>query len=401
MAGSTCRRAAIAVWVAAAQVLVAGCRTPGPGESGGTTAAGLSDAALRNPSGAEPPYDIAFIWGGTTSRLCLVSRSATSPDVLAQDVVPGVPPAWSPDGKTIAFAGKTEGGGRKLQLIGTDGSDPRSCAPELAIGPAVSWSPDGKRLTAAGEKGDEAGIWTVSADATSADLVLPLDVARCLWVAWSPAGGRLAYLWAEPEEGVECELRVIGLDGGDGRTVNAGIPASATARPSWSPDGSRIAFTSAEGQEAVRVCVADIASGKARSVFSTLVTVPDPVWSPDGTRLCVEYAEGTKLFEQGMDQDDLSSVLASIEIYSIVVESGEKKAITDNRYSESDLAVSRDGEYIAAMALRGGGSKKQLRVVEVATGSSYAVVEADMPQGDEVPADVAEHGLLSSPRWRP
>jgi len=53
------------------------------------------------------------------------------------------------------------------------------------------------------------------------------------------------------------------------------------------------------------------------------------------------------------------------------------------------------------MALRGGGSKKQLRVVEVATGSSYAVVEADMPQGDEVPADVAEHGLLSSPRWRP
>jgi len=386
---------------AAALGPLAGCRSRQPEPREVSSASAPPEPALRNPSDEPPPQDIAFLWGGETSRLCLLARGSAQPQILAEDVWPAVPPAWSPEGDHIAFCVEEDGGRRQLETIGLAGRRSHSPAPELAVGPAVTWSPDGAHLAMIGEREDKTGIWVVPPAGAGVQLVLPLAAERCPWVGWSPVGDELAFLWVQNEGGVECDLKVVSADGSDERVINPSIPASATARPSWSPDGTRIAFTSAEGDEEIRVCVADVALGEARALMATLTTIPDPVWAPDGTRLCFDYAEATEGFDHAPDSGELWAVLASVEIYAVAVESGEGKAITDNNYSESDLAWSPDGKAIAAVASREGGTKRQLRLVDVNTGSSRAVVEADMPEAGRVPPDVEEHGLLLRPRWRP
>lgn len=54
-------------------------------------------------------------------------------------------PAWSPDGKTIAFAGNRNGAWQ-IFLANPDGSDIRLLAATEGRGTAPKWAPDGKRI---------------------------------------------------------------------------------------------------------------------------------------------------------------------------------------------------------------------------------------------------------------
>ena len=109
-------------------------------------------------------------------------------------------PAWSPDGKSLAFAHWSRDDGTKLYTIDPDGSGLRAMT-------------------------DEA----VSSPKSNADL------------SWSPDGSSLLF----PLEGTKA-VHVIKADGSDIRTIRA--PGSDIPRfggrfgTSWSPDGSRIAM---------------------------------------------------------------------------------------------------------------------------------------------------------------
>ena len=65
-------------------------------------------------------------------------------------------PAWSPDGKTIAFVKTGAGNVREIFTMNPDGSDVK----RLAAGSDPAWSPDGTRLIFAGP----GGLYTVRLD---------------------------------------------------------------------------------------------------------------------------------------------------------------------------------------------------------------------------------------------
>lgn len=229
------------------------------------------------PSGAAPPApvrngDLVFVSHGRTV-------SSQEPRAASYDwIVEGEVPAYSPDGRSIAFARDglyvwdlASGTERQVSTLDPTG---------------LTWSPDGTRLAV-----------TVGADlvevavATGATRLIHTDPSgTATEPAWSPDGTRIAF-------STGATIRLVRPDG----TGVRGLAKVGTLNtdPDWSPDSQTVAFVTDR-------FVTDPA--KRRS-HAELVTLPrsgagDPVrvshtaypqglflidvaWSPDGRKIAV------------------------------------------------------------------------------------------------------------------
>lgn len=134
-------------------------------------------------------------------------------------------PAYSPDGRTIAFVSDRDGEGRRLYLMDADGDNVRPIDTGVAgdhFGPA--WSPDGRRLVfyATTEEGD---VVYLTAPAGGSG-----RVTTGVFPAWSPDGTDVYFDRNDT-------IFVKAADGGGTRFVLADGFA-----PRPSPDGMRLAF---------------------------------------------------------------------------------------------------------------------------------------------------------------
>jgi hypothetical protein len=134
-----------------------------------------------------------------------------------------IDPAWSPDGRRLAFVAPGAGGAGDLFIADADGSHRgRITRTDRIAERSPSWAPDGRHLV----------------------------VER---------GGRLVILRA---------------DGGGERRIGSGL------EPAWSPGGRRIAFTDGDN-----IYLMSAQGGRARAVTSAAGAQTAPVWAPDGLRL--------------------------------------------------------------------------------------------------------------------
>lgn len=142
-------------------------------------------------------------------------------------------PAWSPDGKRLAYVAAYRGS--ELVVANRDGSRRHGVASggsQLITAPA--WSPRGGVIAFAlpEQPGRPPDIYTVKPDGSGRRLLLRNGADP----AWSPDGSKLAYI----ASGSRSELVVAGANGGNPRLVTAS--PGTLARPAWSRDGKLIAF---------------------------------------------------------------------------------------------------------------------------------------------------------------
>ena len=155
-------------------------------------------------------------------------------------------PAWSPDGRSIAFRLQT-GAQNQLWIVPLEGGEPVPLPPvEGGVYELAGWTADGSSLL----------FWQGGPSASLAADGLPLallDLASSqvttiaqpvnvdpAFLALNPSGSTLAFVYGGGRATSAGKQLALWLDG---RLVEVGPPGLATLFPAWSPDGSRLAFS--------------------------------------------------------------------------------------------------------------------------------------------------------------
>jgi TolB protein len=195
-------------------------------------------------------------------------------------------PAWSPDGRRIAFVGRWG-----IWVMNADGSGRRKLTTQSTgrgHGTRLYWSPDGRTLAflSGGNCGDFCHhLYVMNADGSNLKNLTPSlgggPGRGAANPAWSPDGRTIAFVRRDhwPVGGFTDAVHVVRLDG-SGRRRLTWAPADYAA-PAWSPDGRKLAFVSDRGGNS-EVYVMNADGSKPRNLTRHPGYDGDPVWSPDG-----------------------------------------------------------------------------------------------------------------------
>src|SRR5207249_6829517 len=103
-----------------------------------------------------------------------------------------------------------------------------------------AWSADGRSLAFASSSQNDLDVWVLHGDGTQVDVTNDPGFADGS-PAWSPDGSQIVFDRANPFTG-DGPLVVMNADGSNKRAITDG--ASVNTGPAWSPDGGTIVFAS-------------------------------------------------------------------------------------------------------------------------------------------------------------
>ena len=189
-------------------------------------------------------------------------------------------PAWSPDGRKIAYVRRSAPTlgvyTRDIYVMNADGSGQRRLTSGLRATWSSVWSPDGRAIAFTSGRGGTSVIFVMNADG-SGERRLTTSPADAQFPDWSPDGRRIAFTGATDNvptvQEPLWEVYVINADGSDQQKLARGV------LPVWSPDGRKIAFTRDRG---VYVMNAD---GTGQRRLGASLSDLAPSWSPDGRQV--------------------------------------------------------------------------------------------------------------------
>lgn len=230
------------------------------------------------------------------SEIYVADADGRSAVAVTRNDVDDLDPSWSPDGRRLLFSrvvGLAAGQAAELWAADARGGRERRILSAPARAGVVdldpAWSPDGRtvaftrgRLTDEGElQGGlvSAAIAMVRPDGAGFHfLTSPPGLATA--PAWSPDGTRIAFTYA----GGPYEHPVVDVVAATGGMPRPLIDLSDAALPSWSPDGGHVAFV--HYHDATNDLEVAEADGSAPAVVvSGSVAFVRPAWSPDGREL--------------------------------------------------------------------------------------------------------------------
>jgi len=263
---------------------------PGPAPRPLTTGSARNSRPAFSPDGRS----LAFVrWQvGASQDIWVLSLPGGEASQLTSNPATDSQPGWMPGGNEVVFASDRLGGQSFWAVDRISGRE-RLLGPLSSDADAVRLSPDGTRIAyhAPGPEGT-LNVWTASVDGSRPRQITD-DPELAGFPSWSPDGQRIAL---EVRRGENDHAAVVGPKGGEPQLLSA---AGQKSWPnSWSPDGDRIACaTLRDGRW--EISWVSLATREERTVtrFDDLAGyVRYPAWSPDG---------GTIVFERAVTTGDL------------------------------------------------------------------------------------------------
>jgi Tol biopolymer transport system component len=255
----------------------------GTGAARLTNADGSDQFAVWSPDGKQ----IAFvsIRDNPLGEIYLMNADGTGVVRLTNSAGKSDAPSWSKDGKQIVFSSTRDAANPatlnvedvELYIMNVDGTGVRRLTNNTAADGSPAWSPDGRQIAFFSRRDHplsplllkQTDLYVMDVDGTH---VTRLTIQEGLvdYPSYDPHGRRLAFSIANsPESGIyTLDLNTLGLT----RLTFGG--SAIDAFPSWSVDGSQLVFTSqrdgrpqlyvmnADGTEQTRLMTTDQANDK-------------------------------------------------------------------------------------------------------------------------------------------
>ena len=239
-----------------------------------------AQVALNSP---EPIISPA--WSPDGRELAYVSFELQKAVVYAQDVMTGKrrqianfrgsnsAPAWTLDGMNMAVT-LSRDGGSQLFLVGRNGENPRRLATSPGIDTEPTYAPDG-RLYFVSDRGGSPQIYRMPSGGGNAERVT-FSGGYNISPAVSADGRYLAYI---SQQGSAFRLMLLDLiSGGAPRVLT---DTSDDESPSFAPNGKLLVYaTRMQGRDVLMTTTLD---GKIKArLLSSTADVREPVWGPYG-----------------------------------------------------------------------------------------------------------------------
>ena len=241
-----------------------------------------------------------------------------------------VAPAFSPDGRKIAFQGATSGLATNIQVMDVDGSNVRQITTVSGYGP--SWFPSGDRVGFTVPRGENSEYWFAAADGSTEGKLFDYDDKEIFNGKLSADGKSVLFnskrsgttnIWRIPIEGgaaeqltFDAELAGFATMSPDGRwiafQIKRGDDTHIAYMPStggdtvqltnergqswvsnWGPDSDQMVFAGRRGAT-WNIYSVSRSTGEMKQITNFVDInsfVRAPTWSPMGDRIAYEHNE--------------------------------------------------------------------------------------------------------------
>lgn len=321
--------------------------------------------------------------------------SASPIQQLTSDRAVDIRPAWSPDGRRIAFQ-SGRNGNYQVYLMDADGSAEQRLSAEGMDDRHPAWSPDGKNIAVASGGDAQREVWIIEVETGARTQVSQRGVVAS-FPTWSPDGRQLSFYGFSAGQ---LDLWVIGRDGSGLRRLTNGLASEqqrqctfACHGASWSPDGTRLAYSTPDPAEVWSLLAADGTDARKMSPNGDPSRSHFPIYLPDGQLLYVT--------------EHVTPGRAWTDVWALDPGSpGTPREILREVQAQGPFAFSGDGQWLAFASPRSGNfeiyrvrldeeGKASLQVKSGETEPSPALVArgghpAELPAFQGAPADTPD-----------
>ena len=218
-------------------------------------------------------------------ELIVADADGFGPQSIVGSPEPLLSPAWSPDGRHLAYVSFEQGNSAiYMQNVSTGARELISSG--KGINGAPSFSPDGKKMALTLSRSGNPEIY-VRDRATGRTEQITQHWSIDTEPVWSPDG---KYIYFTSDRGGRPQIYRVSPSGGTPERVT--LEGDYNARASISPDGRRIAVAQGRGNE-YRIAVWDIETERF-SVLTPGKLDESPSFAPNGSMILYATREGTR-----------------------------------------------------------------------------------------------------------